>query len=93
MQSDRRRNRPALDPKHRLAGLALLLAACGSSLLHRHIFHQDGDAAAILQMALVLIGMALASIGTLLILYGARLFAEPGPAAPDHRPGRARRRP
>jgi hypothetical protein len=67
----------AFDPWHRLSGVALLAASCGSSLPHRHVAQlPQSDAGDILQMALVLTGMILASVGILLLIFGARLFLD-----------------
>lgn len=62
------------DILHRLVGVAVLLGAGASTLLHREVWlvHASGPASG-LEAALGLLTFALASLGVLLIIGGARL--------------------
>jgi hypothetical protein len=62
------------DIRHRLIGVAILLGAGGSTLLHRQVWlaHASGPAT-LLEAALALVTFALGSLGLLLVFNGARL--------------------
>lgn len=58
----------------RISGVALVAAAAGSSLIHRHVLSLEANhAASALEMGLGLTSFVLASLGVLLMIHGAGL--------------------
>lgn len=68
--------------RHRLIGVLLILASCGTTLVHRAIWtaarHGPAQAA---EMGMALTSFVLASLGMLLIIHGAKLSAGGGAGA------------
>ena len=87
-QSPARRKGPTRrDILWRLSGLALLAAAGASSLIHRHVLSLTRNhAASALEMGLGLTSFVLASLGVLLMMYGAGL-RDGWVSETDNRPG------